>query len=174
MHIIALILAVAGGAAFWWWRLKSIGEAASEVTDVAGRAWGKYKRLKFQKKSDASVFDAVEDPATAGVIMMMAMAQEGVGLTPAAEAAIAREVTGAMGIADGTEMMVFSKWVASHVEDANNVSLRYAKLWGAKLSPDERRDLHAMVRRVAEADGAVSGVVADKLRRLHERLGLQG
>jgi uncharacterized tellurite resistance protein B-like protein len=174
MHILALLLAVLGGAAFWWWRLKMMGEAASEVTDVAGRAWGKYKRLKFRKKSDASVFDAVEDPAAAAVIMMIAIAQEEQGLTPATETAIDREVSETMGIEDRTELMVFSKWVAQHVEDANNVSLRYNKLWTSKLSPDERRDLLAMVKRVAEASGPASPAVIEKIRKLNERLGLGG
>ena len=49
--------------------------------------------------------------------------------------------------------MEFGKWVISHVEDANNVSLRYAKLWMREFSLGEREDFVQTVRRVAAADG---------------------
>ena len=44
------LIAILGGVAFWWWRFKMVSEAANEIGDVAGRAWGKYKRHKFRKK----------------------------------------------------------------------------------------------------------------------------
>ena len=50
MHILLGLLALLGGAAFWWWRIKMIGQAADEVTDVAGRAIAKYNRYKFRKR----------------------------------------------------------------------------------------------------------------------------
>ena len=78
-----------------------------------------------------------------------------------------------MGIADPTELLVFGKWVASHVEDANNVSLRYAKLWIRDLSESERKDFVQMVRRVAAADGEVTVRQQLKIAKLVERLGLK-
>jgi uncharacterized tellurite resistance protein B-like protein len=173
MHIILGLMAVLGGAAFWYWRVKAIKETADDVTDIAGRAWGKWKRYKFRRKAEGSPVEAVDDPVAAAIIMMIVMASEEHPLTPAAETAIRTEVVKAMGIADPTELMVFGKWVASHVEDANNVSLRYAKLWMRELSSSEREDLVQMVRRVAAADGEVTARQQHKIAKLRERLALK-
>lgn len=172
MHILLGILAVLGGAAFWYWRVKAIRETADDVTDIAGRAWGKWKRYKFRKKAEASPVEAVDDPVAAAVIMMMAIASEERPLTQAAETAIRGEVVKGMGIADPTELMVFGKWAAAHVEDANNVSLRYAKLWMRELSAGEREAFIQMVRRVAAADGEVTARQQHKIAKLMERLGM--
>jgi uncharacterized tellurite resistance protein B-like protein len=173
MHIVMGILAVLGGIAFWYWRMKAIKETADDVTDMAGRAWGKWKRYKFRKKAESAPVEAVDDPVAAAVIMMMAIASEEHPLTQAAETAIRDAVVKGMGIADPTELMVFGKWVASHVEDANNVSLRYAKLWLRDLSQGEREDFVQMVRRVAAADGEVTARQQHKIVKLEERLGLK-
>ncbi len=172
MHILMGFVAILGAAAAWYWRLKVIKETTDDVANMAGHAWGKWKRYKFRRKAEASPVEAVDDPVAAAVIMMIAVASEEHPLTPAAETAI-RTAVMKMGIADPTELMVFGKWVASHVEDANNVSLRYAKLWLRDLKPEERADLVQMVRRVAAADGEVSARQQLKIVRLRERLGLK-
>jgi len=172
MHILLALAGILGGIAFWWWRFKMVHEATSEMTDAAGRVWGKYKRYKFRKKVEASPVDAVDDPVAAAVVMMLAVAQEEGPLKPETEAAIRKEAQETMGADDPTELMVFGKWVASHVEDANNVSLRYAKLWTGALSHEERRDLVAMVDRAAGASGPLSANQLKKITKLGERLGL--
>ena len=172
MQIILGFVAIMGGLGFWWWRLKNIKEAADEIGDVAGRAWGKYKRNKFRKKVEDSPLEAVDDPAAAAVVMMFAMAKEAGPITERVEASVRREITSAMKIADPTELVVFSKWVASHVQDANNVSLRYAKLWGGALSHAERGEFLAMVERVAMVNGGTTNIQQGKIIKLRERLGL--
>jgi hypothetical protein len=173
MHILLGLLAILGGAAFWWWRLRDVGAAASDAHDMAGRAWGKYKRAKFRRKVEDSPLEAVEDPVAADVVLLFAMAKEGGEVTPGIEAAIRKEAEQTIGIANPTELLVFGKWVSNHVEDVNNVILRYAKLWTAGLEADERRDLVAMAERIA----VIAGVPAAKLQvaahKLNERLGLQ-
>lgn len=173
MHILMALVGILGVAAFWYWRVKAIKETADDVTDMAGRAWGNWKRYKFRKKAEAAPVEAVDDPVAAAVIMMMAIAAEEHPLTPVAETAIRNEVARTMGIADPTELMVFGKWVASHVEDANNVSLRYAKLWLRDLSQSEREDFLKMVRRVAAADGEVTARQQLKIAKLAERLAIK-
>ncbi|NJM29735.1 MAG: hypothetical protein HC855_06215 [Rhizobiales bacterium] len=172
MHIILGVLAILGGLAFWWWRMKAVSEAASEVTDVAGRAWGKYKRYKFRKKVEDSPVEAVDDPVAAAAVMMIALVKEEGPLTPQAEEAIRMEATAVMQVDDPTELMVFSKWVADHVSDANNVSLRYAKLWAGALSRDERLELVEMVERAVSAVAPVTPNQRNKIAKLRERLGL--
>ena len=102
MHIMLGFLAMLGGAAFWWWRIKMINEAASEVGDVAGRAWGKYKRHKFRKKVEDSPLEALDDPVAAAVVLMLAIAGEAGPVTPAIEDRIRQEAIAVMGIDDPT------------------------------------------------------------------------
>jgi len=172
MHIILGILGILGGLAFWWWRLKMLTEATSEITDAAGRAVGKYKRYKFRKKVEDSPLEAVDDRVAAAVVMMYAFAQDAGPDSPNFENAIRHEVTASMGLKDPTEVMVFAKWVAGHVVDPNNVSLRYSKLWNGALTPQERSDFLSMVERVAAAAGSVSASQEAVLAKLGERLAL--
>ena len=172
MHILLGFVAIVGGLAFWWWRIKMVSEAANDIGDVAGRVWGKYKRHKFRKKVEDSPLEAVDDPVAAAVIMMLAIAKEAGPVTEEVEASVRWEVTSAMKIADPTELMVFSKWVAGHVQDANNVSLRYSKLWGGALNLEERGEFLAMVERVAMAHGGINNIQRVKIAKLRERLGL--
>jgi uncharacterized tellurite resistance protein B-like protein len=173
MHILLALAGIIGAVGFWYWRFKAAKETADEITDMAGTAWGKWKRYKFRKKAEASPVEAVDDPVAAAIVMMIAITKEEHPLTQEAEAAIRHEVTKTMGIADPTELLVFGKWVASHVEDANNVSLRYSKLWARDLSESERADFVQMVRRVAAIDGEVTARQQLKITKLKERLGLQ-
>lgn len=170
--MIYALIAILGGAAVWWWRFKMVSEAANDVTDVAGRAWGKYKRNKFRKKVEDSPLQTVDDPATAAVVMMYAMAKEAGPLTEKVEAAIRLEVAATMKINDADELITFGKWVASHATDANNVTLRYAKLWTGALSASECREFTDMVERVADVAGPRDQSVRIKLEKLRERLGL--
>jgi hypothetical protein len=172
MHIILGFFAILGGAAFWWWRMKSINEAANDVTDAAGRAIGKYKRYKFRKKVEDSPVEAVDDPLAAAVVMMIALVQERGPLLEPTETAIRRELTKVMGVKEPTEVMVFAKWVASHVVDANAVSLRYGKLWIGALNRSEREDFLGSVERVVAADGPVTDGQRSALVKLRERLAL--
>lgn len=173
MQILLALAGVIGAVGFWYWRFKAAKETADEITDMAGTAWGKWKRYKFRKKAEAAPVEAVDDAVAAAVIMMIAVAQEEHPLTPAAETAIRDEVVKTMGIADPTQLLVFGKWVASHVEDADNVSLRYTKLWARDLSESERADFVQMVRRVAAVDDDVTARQQLKIARLTERLGLK-
>ena len=172
MQILLGLIAILGGAAFWWWRIKMIGEATGEMTDAAGKVIGKYKRYKFRKKVEDSPLEAVDDPLAAAVVMMVALAKERGPLLEPTEAAIRRELTTVMGVADPTEVMVFGKWVANHVVEANAVSLRYSKLWIGALSRTEREDFLAASERIAAADGPVTNPQRAALVKLRERQAL--
>jgi uncharacterized tellurite resistance protein B-like protein len=173
MHILLAIVAILGGAAFWWWRIKAIGDAASEVTDVAGRAWGKYKRHKFRKKVEDSPLEAVDDAVAAAVVMMLTVAKTDGPMSARADTLIRAITAEDLGADDVTELMTFTTWVATHADDANNISRRYAKLWASALDISERRGFVDMVQRVAEVDGPVSREKQVILAKLRERLGLE-
>jgi uncharacterized tellurite resistance protein B-like protein len=174
MHIILAILAVLGGAAFWWWRLKALGDAANEVTDMAGRAWGRHKRRKFLRKADDSPLEVIDDPATAAAVLMHVMASEDGQAGPEAEDAIRREISDTMGIADPTEMFTFSKWTASHATESSALMMRYAPIWQESLNTREKQDLVAMMERVCAAVSKGNPTQQHKLRlkKLQQRLGM--
>jgi uncharacterized tellurite resistance protein B-like protein len=172
MQFLLGLLAILGGGAFWWWRIKMMSEAASDVHDAAGRAYGKYKRNKFRKKVEDSPLEAVEDPVAAATVLLLAIAKCDGPMTDRADALIKQIAKSDFGIGDTTELMTFSKWVVGHVVDPNDLTRRYAKLWAKALSVDERRDFLAAARRVAEVDGVVSRDKTVVLAKLKERLGL--
>jgi hypothetical protein len=173
MPVILFLVSVVAGIGFWWWRLKALGEAADEVSHMAGKVIGKYKRNKFRKKVEGATLTAVDDPIAAAVIMMMAVAQEAGPLDEMTEAAIRKEVVETMGHADTSELMIFSKWSASSVVDANDVSYAFRKLWNDNLDIEQKRDLLAMVTRIASLKGEMSQVQKSKLERLNTRLGFE-
>ncbi len=173
MAYVFMILGAIAGASFWWWRLKAMGEAASEIHDVAGRVIGKYKRAKFRKKVEGATLTAVDDPIAAAVIMMMAVAQEDKPLDDETLEAIRREAVETMEQDDPAELMIFSKWVASNVVDANDVSYAYKKLWTENLDEPQRRDLVSMAQRIASLRGGPTPGQKQKLEKLSERLGFQ-
>jgi hypothetical protein len=168
------ILALVAGAAFWGWRLKAVGEAASDVHDMAGRLWGKHKRKKFLGKVNDSPLEVIDDPATAAVILMNVIASEDGVPGHIAEVAIRKEVEHAMGIADSTEILTFGKWTAAHAPDSNTVILRYGKLWSENLSVKEREELLGMISRICDLPGGANPAASKTLRqtKLRQRLGL--
>ena len=168
------ILGLIAAAAFWYWRIKAVGEAASDVHDVAGRLWGKHKRKKFLGKVNDSPLEVIDDPATAAVILMNVIATEDGVPGHVAEAAIKKEVEHSMGITDSMEILTFGKWTANHAPDSNTVILRYGKLWSEKLSVKEREDLLSMISRICDLPGATNPAASKTLRqtKLRQRLGL--
>jgi hypothetical protein len=171
MHILVAIITVLAGGAFWWWRVKAAGDAAKEVHDVAGRAWGLYKRRKFLNRVNDAPLEVIDDPATAAVILLSVIQREDGIAGPEADSTLAREVTNTMGIADPTEILTFGKWTASHAIDANNIIHRYAPIWADKLSVSEREELVAMAKRVS--NGAKKKEQKVRIERLRERIGLK-
>jgi hypothetical protein len=171
MHIVLAVLAILGGGAFWWYRMKHMAGAASEINDVAGRVWGKYKRYMFRKKAEASPIEAVKDPVAAAVVMMIAMVKEESQLTPLAEQEIEKEAVAVMKVEDTTELMTFAKCVANHAQDANSVSMRYSKLWANVMNRDERIELVEMVERSAAAVAPLTRNQAVQLSKIARTIG---
>ncbi len=172
LHILLGILTVLGAAAFWYYRMKYIGEAASEVVDAAGKLRGAYNRRKFRKKVEGSVLTAIDDPVSAAAVMMTSMAMERGGISDKAEQLIRANIAEISGSGDTEEPYVFAKWTSEQVIDANDVSLKLAKLWTGSLTEDERRQFLGMVEEIATCDGPPEPNQQDALRRLAQRLAL--
>ncbi|HZH53927.1 MAG TPA: hypothetical protein VEZ16_18845 [Microvirga sp.] len=172
MHILAAILTALGAAAFWYYRMRAAGQALSEAGDAAQRLRGAYRRKRFRNKAASSPVMAVDDPAAAAVAFLISLASSRGSLSPEAEEAIRSEVRGAMALPNADEVFTFARWVADHVHDPGDLSLRFSKLWLGMLQPGERADFHAMASRVAAIDGPPTDLQVGCLRALHVRLGL--
>jgi hypothetical protein len=174
MQILLAIIGLAAGAAFWWWRLKMLGEAANDASNMAGRAWGKYKRKKFLGKVNDSPIAVIDDPATAAVVLLYTMVTEDGALGPETETLIKNEVIATIAPEDPTELLTFGKWTAGHASDCNNIILRYGEIWRNKLNEGEKQGLVAMVKRVLEntSPGPLSAIHKTRLAKLRQRIGL--
>jgi uncharacterized tellurite resistance protein B-like protein len=151
MHILLGLLVVIAGIGARYWRFK----------------------MAERGKPEALPVETVNDAAAAAVVMMIAVGSAEHPLSPEAEAVIRDEITATMGIADPAEILVFGKRIASHVDDGDSISLRYAKLWHRDLDRDQRLDLVRMAERVARADGDPTARQLQQIAKLHERLGLK-
>ena len=108
MHILLAILGVLGAGAFWYFRLKSMGQAASEIADTAGRVRGAYNRRQFRKKVEASTIDAIDDPRVAATVFLVAIASADGRMSDHAEATIKTDMRSVMGVANPDEDLIFA------------------------------------------------------------------
>jgi hypothetical protein len=169
MPILIATVAALGAAAFWYYRLRAVGQAAHEAGDGAQRLRGAYS---VRKQVESSPFLAVRDPATAAVVMLVGLATMDGPLTGLAEDAIKAEMRDIVDPAACEETFTFACWLAGQATDANDISLRFSKLWTASLTEDERLQFYAMAKRGAAITGAPDDLQRQTLARLKDRLGL--
>lgn len=172
MPVLLAIVGALGAAAFWYYRLRDVGHVAGELVDAAQRARGAYRRKQFRTRAESSPIAAVDDPAVAVVALLIGLASERGELTIAAEETIKAEMQYVMGMPQIVETFTFAKWVAGHATDPNTLSLRFAKLWIARLDETQRADVYDMAKRVTEADGEPTPGQTGALKALRDRLGL--
>lgn len=172
MHILLGLVGLLVAGAFWYYRIRMIGAAASDAVDAAQRARGAWNRRQFRKKVEGSPVSAIEDPVAGAAVIMIATCKERGVLKPETEAAIKAEMRDVMGVSDPGELFTFAQWAASEVTDPNDVTRKLSKLWMNMLSPDERRDLIAMVARVASMEGPLLPQQMQVIQKLKERLAI--
>ena len=115
---------------------------------------------------------AVQDPATAAAVMLVALATMDEPLTRAAEETVKHELRTILDSAICDETFTFACWLAGQANDANDISLRFSKLWTLSLTHDERLHFYAMAKKVAGAGGELDDPRRQTLARLKDRLGL--
>jgi uncharacterized tellurite resistance protein B-like protein len=172
MPALVLFVTVLGAAAFWLYRLRDLGHAAHGAIDTAQRLRGFYRRYKFRKQAELSPIASVDDPAAAGVAMLIALASARGALSDQAEAAIRHEIAFSMLLPRVDEVFTFARWVADHASTPNDLSFRFSGLWTGALSEEERASFLHMATRIVAIDGDPLPAQAEALRRLGDRLGL--
>ena len=140
MHILIGFLTLLAGAAFWIYRMRDAGRAVGEVVDAAERARGYWRRKKFLSKAEGSVVTAIDDPVVGAAVMMVAVASLKGAISDEANKLIMRQQANISG-RDPTEDITFAKWVVDQSSDPDNISLKLASVWNAKLTDEQRREL---------------------------------
>jgi uncharacterized tellurite resistance protein B-like protein len=173
MHILIAAIGLMGAAAFWWYRVKYMSEAASEVADAVGRVRGSVRRKKLRKQAALSPLTAIDDPVVAAATLITAIVSEDTPLTPAHETAIREAVSGITDAKKTDEAVIYGKWAASQIDDANVVIDKLAPFLRERLDADEREELVTMVEGVARASGERSSAHDQHVRRLRQKLGFE-
>ena len=172
MHIVAILLSVLGALGFIFWRMHSASQAARDILDTADEARGFWRRLQWGRKVNVNPLDAIEDPREAAAAMMVVLAQSDGEMTE-------RERTTILGLlvetfqasgAQAEEFLAHARWLARDSRDVDNCFRRVQPLLRKKLQPGERRDLVAMLKKVAEADGKSGDIEVESIRRLERAL----
>jgi hypothetical protein len=172
MPIVIAVVAALGAAAFWYYRLRTIGQAAHDAIDGAQRLRGAYRRRTFRHQVESAPWLAVRDPAMAAATMLVGLATMRGRLTSAAEDVIRAELSTIVDPALVEETFTYACWLAGQAADANDISLRFSKLWITALTPEERAQFYRMASRVAAIDQEPDESQRQSLTRLKDRLGL--
>jgi uncharacterized tellurite resistance protein B-like protein len=156
MHIVAIVVAIAGGLAVWYWRIKMIGEAGRDAADLAGRVRGAYRMRSFRKKSEGAALNTIDDPAVAATVFLFALAGEAPDTRHLSEPKIRAEISAIVGASELDEAIAYGEWAARDVVDPKDLVRRFKTLWRERLTASERNDLIEMAEAIAEAGGSAA------------------
>lgn len=138
MPVLLAALGALPAAAFRYCRLRDMGHAAGEILDAAQRVRGGYRRKQFRKNTQSSAVEAVDDPATA--VAMLIVASERGALSVAAAEAIKAEMKHVVGLTNIVETFAFAKGVAGHATGPEHpvVEIHEALVGGPRAVPRAR------------------------------------
>lgn len=172
MHIIGALLAILGVVAIILWRLNQAAEVARNATDAIGEAQGLWRRFLWRRKANKHPLDLIEDPREAAAAMMVSIAQEDGALTAREEADIIAQMAKTFAIEGklAQDLLAQARFATKDGGDLSSVLRRLTRPIQAKCTPDERRELMAMLRAIAgpAAQGETSEGRA--IRSVEERL----
>lgn len=172
MGVIGAILGILMAIGVWYWRAQTAVRGARAAADAIGTARGAYNRRKFRKQSEGSVLANIEGPGEAAAVLLTVIASENGPVSQTTEDLIAAMLSDRAGLQGRAleDAMSFAKWAAEEVADGNDVVRKLLPVWRRSLNEDERLELVAMARTVAEADGQAAPVQLALVKRLSEGL----
>ena len=157
MAILGLILAVLAGAGVWYYRLRMLRDVTSDITDLAGRARGAYRRNRFRKRAEGATLAAIDDPALAAAVLFNALANEDPQSLHKSQPEIRTQMSAVVAVGDLDELLSYAQWAARDLVDPRDAVRRFRPLWREKLAPQERQQLIEMADAVAAQANGGSG-----------------
>lgn len=172
MHIVALIVAALGGLGLILWRIRMAADATRDIADVAGDVHGFFRRWKWRRNYAASNLDLVHDPREAAVAMAVALAQSNGVISERERRVIIAGIVRTLGARSdqAEELFAYGRWLTRDERDVSSCFRKLAPLIRRDCSPDQIRDLLALLEDIAIADGPAGDIEIDALRWLSSAL----
>ncbi len=143
MHIVLMILSLAGAAFFWMYRIRAAKEMAGELVDMVGDVRAAARRFGFNRRKNIHPVDSIETPelAIGGVAVAFFNLD---GLTTqetvdALEKSIADTLV--LGPEGAQEVVVLGRWFASECGTPNAAITRMARKLHKLGHPDSLTQL---------------------------------
>jgi len=168
MPIVVLLVST---LAFWliYWFVRMGG--VDHFREVSARRKEEARRAKARTSERTAPLRAIDDPREAALVLML-LIPRGSDPTRAQFSAIEETMRGVFGFdADLIERLTQARFIASCAESFDEAVGLFADLFNKRLTADERRELVAMVEKIARIDGPSHGQTA-ALEVLQRHVGL--
>lgn len=168
MPIVVLLVST---LAFWliYWFVRMGG--VDHFREVSARRKEEARRAKARTSERTAPLRAIDDPREAALVLML-LIPRGSDPTRAQFSAIEETIRVVFGFdADLIERLTQARFIASCAESFDEAAGLFADLFNKRLTADERRELVAMVEKIARIDGPSHGQTA-ALEVLQRQVGL--
>lgn len=174
MHIVLGILAAVGVIAFWIMRANQAAQASRELGEAVGDASGAVRRFFWRRRTQVDPIKQIEDPRLAATAMMCALAQSDSLLTDRERQVILEQMAHYLEVGGqaAEEMFAEARWLTKEMRDLDTFLRRLAAPVNQLCSAEEKAQLLEMLSAVADAEGVVSELQQEAIRRLRDSLAL--
>ena len=152
MHIYAALIGALGTLAYVFSRFGLVRQGAYDATDTVESMAGAWRRWKVRAKPARTPLEAETDPRAAAAAIMVSIAESAGPLSATGEAALAREFRNVLGASDGSELVIYGRWLTRDLADPNAVSDQVAGLLKRQLWHAQKEDLLDMAARISHGD----------------------
>lgn len=172
MSIVAILGAVFGVLLFALFRMQQAANAARDIAGAADEARGLIRRWSWRRKTKIDLLAEITDPREAASIMLTAVAEGDGAMTERERDAIMAEMSKSFGATrkQGEELLARARWLIRDSRDAGETLRRLTPAIRKSLGETEQRDLVAMLRAVANADGPAGQAITHDIERFVQNL----
>jgi hypothetical protein len=166
-----IVVLVVSTLAFWliYWFVHMGG--VDHFREQSARRKEEARRVKARESERTAPLRAIDDPREAALVLML-LIPRGSDPTRAQFSAIEDTIRGVFGFdADLIERLTQARFIASCAESFDEAAGLFSDLFNKRLTAGERRELVAMVEKIARIDGPSAGQTA-ALDVLQRRVGL--
>jgi hypothetical protein len=166
-----IVVLVVSTLAFWliYWFVRMGG--VDHFREQCARRKEEARRAKARKSERTAPLRAIDDPRDAALVLML-LIPRGSDPTRAQFSAIEDTMRGVFGFdTDLIERLTQARFIATCAESFDEAAGLFSDLFNKRLTADERRELVAMVEKIARIDGPSHSQTA-ALDVLQRRVGL--
>lgn len=170
MHILIIALAALGAVVYWIYRVRGAAQATTEIVDAAEDVRAAVRRIGYRRAAGSHPVESVEDARLAAAGMMAAIARMDGDLTVSQINALRVECRAAFRTTqrEADDIAAFGRWLAGQSNDPEDALRRLGERIVKLANEEARRDLIAMMERVAAVENGISAdqrAAIDRIRR---------